>query len=378
MDFMEDQIAGLVRANKRLARELARMESLFNSVNEGVIICQKDGSIKYANGAARSILALPPEGPILQSVSKILPAIDAIDLRLARGGSAMRKEFEISYPERKFIRANISPYFEEDSDSAAAIIIADITQEKISADEKIESEKIASVLKLASGVAHELGNPLNSIGIHLQLASRAIKRLPPSAEKDSLGKFALVCSAEVARLDSIIKNFLKALRPARPNLREINPIEPLLQTIRFLENEIEDLRIHIEIKSEKSLPTMMGDVDLLKQLYFNLIKNSMEAMDGGGAISISALFDDNCVKISISDTGCGIDQDEINRIFEPYFTTKTDGHGLGMMICREIVKSHGGSISISSKKGEGTSVAISFPRKDKRIREIETQKEQTP
>lgn len=374
MDFGEDKIARLVRTNKRLTRELSRIESIFNAINEAVIICSNTGAIKYANIPARNILALPNESLHTQNLSKILPAIDTIDLRLALDGSTFRKEFEINYPERKFIRAYISAYSDEESELDVAIIISDITQEKISTQEKIESEKIASVLKLASGVAHELGNPLNSIGIHLQLANRAIKKIADCPEKSKLENFTKICSEEVSRLDGIIKNFLKALRPARPNLSEINPLEPLLKTMSFLENEIGDLKINIEIKSPKSLPTMLGDSDLLKQLYFNLVKNSMEAMDAGGTISIETSFDDNSVKIAISDTGCGIDHDEITRIFEPYFTTKTDGNGLGMMICYEIVKSHGGTISVSSKKGEGTCISISFPRKDKRIREIESPK----
>ncbi|MBR4597056.1 MAG: GHKL domain-containing protein, partial [Opitutales bacterium] len=179
-----------------------------------------------------------------------------------------------------------------------------------------------------------------------------------------------VCLQEVSRLDGIIKNFLKALRPARANLEEINPLAPLAETLKFLQNELQDLKISVEINTENSLPSIMGDTNLLKQLYFNLIKNAMEAMDLGGVIKISTGFDDNFVKISISDTGCGIDQDEITRIFEPYFTTKTDGHGLGMMIASEIVKSHGGTIGIDSRKGEGTRIRLLFPRKDKRIREI--------
>ena len=367
MNFNDDKIAQIMRANKRLSREASRIESVFQAISEGIMLCGRDGGVIYANAAARKILGVPEDAQT-PSLSKILPQIDALELRAVLEGAASQREFEIAYPERRFIKVCMARTGADGGE--IAIIISDLTSEKISESEKIESEKIASVLKLASGVAHELGNPINSISIHLQLAMRAFAKMPASEQAAKAQESVKICLQEVSRLDAIIKNFLKALRPARPNLQEINPLAPLAETLKFLQNELQDLRINVEINTENSLPAIMGDTDLLKQLYFNLIKNAMEAMDLGGVIKISTGFDDNFVKISIADTGCGIDQDEITRIFEPYFTTKTDGHGLGMMIASEIVKAHGGSIGVESRKNEGTRIRLSFPRKDKRIREI--------
>lgn len=366
--FEEENIGKLLRANKRLSKHAARLEGVFNAIGEGIIVCNLQGEIRYANTSAKKLLGFSDERGIVD-IEKILPQIDAEQLHAVGDMSVCRKEFEIEYPEKRAIRVFIVPY-DDAEEKSVALIISDITQEKIDSDERIESEKISSVLKLASGIAHELGNPLNSISIHLQLAARQLKNLESSQTKERLENSVNVCSAEVARLDSIIKNFLKALRPARPDFAEINPLTPLLETLKFLQNEMQDLKISVEINSSARLPTMLGDINLLKQLYFNLLKNSMEAMDAGGVIKIVSDFDDNFVKVKITDTGCGIDQDEINRIFEPYFTTKTDGHGLGMMIVREIAKSHAALINIESKKGEGTSITLSFPRKERRIREI--------
>lgn len=363
MNFKEDKIARIIRANKRLSR----IESIFRSIKEGIILTDANGDILYANAAAKNILGISEDAQIF-TLSKILPQIDAIELRSVCSGTASQREFEIAYPERRFIKVCMTPVDGEKEE--AAIIISDLTNERISTRDKIESEKIASVLKLASGVAHELGNPINSISIHLQLALKTIAKMEESASLSRLKESVEICSQEVARLDGIIRHFLKALRPARPDFAEINPLAPLAETLKFLQNELQDLNIKLEINTENSLPSILGDTNLLKQLYFNLIKNAMEAMDLGGVIKIATSFDDNFVKIAITDSGCGIDQDEITRIFEPYFTTKTDGHGLGMMIAAEIVKSHGGSIGIDSRKNEGTTIRLSFPRKDKRIREI--------
>ena len=367
--FEEENIAKLLRANKRLSKYASRLESVFNAIGEGVLICSSEGRILYSNNIAKIFLGLSKESENL-SISKILPQIDARELEAAREGSGFRKEFEISYPEKRIIKAFVLPY--EDAEmKACAVILSDITQEKQDSNERIESERIASVLKLASGVAHELGNPLNSISIHLQLAARELGKLEDSPQKERLASSVKICADEVARLDGIIKNFLKAIRPARPDFAEINPLAPLIETLKTLQSQLQDLKISVDIKAPAHLPSMLGDTNLLRQLYFNVLKNAMEAMDGGGSIKIVADFDDNFVDIEISDSGCGIDQDEISRIFEPYFTTKTDGHGLGMMIVREIAKAHGGGVNIKSKKGEGTSIELCFPRKDKRIREIE-------
>lgn len=367
--FEEENLAKLLRTNKRLSKYALRLENVFNAIGEGIVVCSADGKISYANNVAQSLLGISRETAGL-NITRILPQIDSRELEAALEGATFRKEFEINYPEHRVVKVYIVPYGETENQSTA-IIISDITQEKLDAKERVESEKFASVIKLASAVAHELGNPLNSISIHLQLSRRELKKIEDSPLKAKLSNSINICADEVARLDGIIKNFLKALRPARPDFAELNPLAPLLETLKTLQNELQDLNISVDINSPAHLPSMLGDSNLLKQLYFNILKNAMEAMDGGGSIKIVSDFDDNFVTIKITDNGCGIDQDEISRIFEPYFTTKTDGHGLGMMIIREIVRSHGGRINIESKKSKGTSIVISFPRKDRRIREIE-------
>ena len=368
MQYNDESPVNLMRQNKRLARELSRLGEVLNIIKEGVIVIHKDGTLRVANLAAKKIFGidgLDADGAplnILKSIPELAPFSIERDPE-----TASSSEFEIFYPERRFIRVYSAPF---NGDEDLILLISDITEEKISTKERIESEKIASVLKLASGIAHELGNPLNSISIQLQLAKRLIAKLPPSAEREKISDSAEICHEEVGRLDGIIRNFLNALRPARPDLREIDPLLPVVETLKVLETELKNLGVEVGIHSAQMLPTIMGDPALLKQMYFNLLKNATEAMDNGGTIAISANFDDSDIKISISDTGCGIDDTEIMRIFEPYFTTKTDGHGLGMMIVSEIAKAHGASISLKSKKGEGSTVLLAFPRKEKRIRAI--------
>ena len=364
-----DSIANLLRKNKRLSRELSRMETVFNAIRSAIVVCDCAGEIIFANSYAGDLLGI---GAADVSIFKLLPGMDAAFSDAARGSYALR-EFEISYPERKMLSAQIIP-FDFGDGGTFALILNDVTREKLSTEERIESEKLSSLLNLASGVAHEIGNPLNSINIHLQLAMRRLKKLAEKLPGDGLvegvRESVEICSSEVSRLDSIIENFLKALRPMRPDMADCDPIKPLAETLKTLDAELENLGVSVAVNVDAPLPTVYADANLLKQLYFNILHNAMEAMDAGGDITVRALADDDFVKISFADTGCGIDEDGMSKLFQPYYTTKTDGHGLGMTIIQAIVRAHGGKIDVESGPDRGTTVTVSFPRAHRRIRTL--------
>lgn len=364
-----DSIANLLRKNKRLSRELSRMETVFNAIRSAIVVCDCAGEIIFANSYAGDLLGI---GAADVSIFKLLPGMDAAVSDAARGSYALR-EFEISYPERKMLSAQIIP-FDFGGGGTFALILNDVTREKLSTEERIESEKLSSLLNLASGVAHEIGNPLNSINIHLQLAMRRLKKLAEKLPGDGLvegvRESVEICSSEVSRLDSIIENFLKALRPMRPDMADCDPIKPLAETLKTLDAELENLGVSVAVNVDAPLPTVYADANLLKQLYFNILHNAMEAMDAGGDITVRALADDDFVKISFADTGCGIDEDGMSKLFQPYYTTKTDGHGLGMTIIQAIVRAHGGKIDVESGPDRGTTVTVSFPRAHRRIRTL--------
>ena len=364
-----DSIANLLRKNKRLSRDLSRMETVFNAIRSAIVVCDCAGEIIFANSYAGDLLGI---GAADVSVYKLLPGMDEAVSDAARGSYALR-EFEISYPERKMLSAQIIP-FDFGDGGTFALILNDVTREKLSTEERIESEKLSSLLNLASGVAHEIGNPLNSINIHLQLAMRRLKKLAEKLPGDGLiegvRESVEISSSEGSRLDSIIENFLKALRPMRPDMADCDPIKPLAETLKTLDAELENLGISVAVNVDAPLPTVYADANLLKQLYFNILHNAMEAMDAGGDITVRALADDDFVKISFADTGCGIDEEGMSKLFQPYYTTKTDGHGLGMTIIQAIVRAHGGKIDVESGPERGTTITVSFPRAHRRIRTL--------
>jgi signal transduction histidine kinase len=223
---------------------------------------------------------------------------------------------------------------------------------------------------LAAGVAHEIGNPLNSLHIHLQLMERAVQKLHDGA-KSELQQSIDVARSEVSRLDSIVTQFLRAIRPSRPQFHPENVNMLVEDAVRFFAPEIQDRDIVVEQELRSDLPLLQLDRDQMKQAFYNVIKNSLEAMKRRGTLRILTDTDDTHVLITFVDTGGGMSAENLSRVFEPYFTTKPSGTGLGLLIVRRIVREHGGELSIESGKDKGLTLTIRLPYIEKRIRMLE-------
>ncbi len=361
---------------QRLAREHGLFEDIFNTLQEGILVISENGEIEYANLSAHRLIGLKTDdltGSVLwRLVPGLRPSLETLFDDAAQDLPVVAREIELSYPESRVVRLYMVPFKGESSDSARrfAVILSDITREKQSTEDRIESERTSSILLLAAGVAHELGNPLNSLTIHLQLIERKLKtpKAPKGKAATSLADSIRVCQAEVSRLDGIITNFLDAIRPRPPDLAETNLAEVLDEVLRFQQRELEDRGITVEAETSSDFPAVMADRNQIKQVFFNLTKNAMEAMSPGGKLRIRARSDDDNVYLLFGDTGTGIKQEDLGKLFQPYHTTKTGGHGLGLMIVQRILREHGGQVGIESKEGVGTLVTLQFPQKNRRVK----------
>ncbi|SDR70052.1 ATP-binding protein [Opitutus sp. GAS368] len=372
LDRLDD--AGLRTLVQRLARERALLETVFNTLQEGVLVITADGEIDYANVAARGLIGFKDETGAGTTLWRLVPGLRASLEGATAGGPkagqpVVTREFELTYPAPRVVRLYMVPFSEgEGGVPRFAIILTDITSAKKSTEELIENEKVSSILLLAAGVAHELGNPLNSLTIHLQLIERKLKKLKGSKEADSLGDSIRICQDEVTRLDGIIRNFLEAIRPRPPDLAEVNVVEVIEDVLRFQGKELADRGLAVEAELPASTPVIMADRNQLKQVFFNLVKNAMEAMPAGGKLGLRVGADDDSVFVRLADTGAGIKTEDLAKLFSPYHTTKTGGHGLGLMIVQRIMRDHGGHVGIESKEGVGTVVTLQFPQKHRRVR----------
>jgi len=355
---------------QRLARERSLYEQIFRTLQEGVLVIDADGVIEYANDAARRLIGLSGDSLLGKTLWRLIPGLRPTLDDEGDAGHVVAREFELSYPEKRSVRLYMVPFGDVEGGPGRrhAVILADVTRDKQTTEQRIEDERTSSILLLAAGVAHELGNPLNSLTIHLQLIERKLKKLGKSAEAESVAESVGVCREEVARLDGIITHFLEAIRPNPPDLAEVNLAEVLAEVLKFQKREFSDRGIAVEAETPVELPTVMADRNQVKQVFFNITKNAMEAMQPGGQLKIKSRADDDSVYLLFGDSGAGIRQEDLLMLFQPYHTTKPGGHGLGLMIVQRIMRMHGGQVGVESREGLGTVVTLQFPRKDRRVR----------
>jgi signal transduction histidine kinase len=385
----------------RLAQEKGFLETVFNAIQEGIIVTDAKGRITYLNDAACELFGLEAGDAIGKRLDERVRGLDWESLTQSAGPTT--RDMEIFYPANRFINFYIVPLMIEHRETGAiagvadsghrsqarvngttaevtdpgyseqvghAMILRDITESRRSAQQTIESERLNALTLLAAGVAHEIGNPLNSLHIHLQLMERKVRELNDNA-KAELQESIDISRSEINRLDSIVTQFLRAIRPSRPELHPENINAIVEEAVRFFTPEIRDRDVVVEQELRSDLPLLQIDRGQMKQAFYNVIKNSLEAMKRRGVLRVRSDMDDSHVLIRFIDTGGGMSAANLSRVFEPYFTTKPSGTGLGLLIVRRIVREHGGELSIESSEGKGLTLTIRLPYIDKRVRMLE-------
>jgi len=383
---------GLQTVVQRLARERSFLETLFNTIEDGVLVVDEQGRIVYFNQAVTNLLGLKPHEAEGQPVTRHLAELNWKELSArdrAGGQQVVRHEFEVNYPRKRFLRLYAAPLDgEATGSSGVALILHDATEARQKTFDAIESERIQALTLLAASVAHEIGNPLNALHIHLQLMERELKKLNQTAAGLSrarlatqkrprsqtlqggddtadiaarLEKYLSVAKGEISRLDYIVTQFLQAIRPTPPQKKPVSLNDLARETIELLRPEIENRGLTIEEKLALQLPSAPLDPAQIKQVLVNLVKNAMQAMTRGGALTMQTGAGHDGVWVSIADTGCGIPKEQLNRIFEPFYTTKKKRSVLGLMIVQRILREHGGLIKLEGHVEQGTTFGICLP-----------------
>ncbi len=331
-----------LREQYRLALgELEKEEKILSALDRGVVSLDEHGDVSFANPAAVALLGEPLEENIRELA---IPRHTASKIETTR-----------TYPEVRTLEIQTFPV-----EAGLVILLRDTTSEKARTEEELRAGATKAVCDLAAGVAHEIGNPLNAISMNLQLL-----------ERDPTDKTSLeICQAQVKRLDGIIREFLSALRARKPVLVPGSPADPLKACLTALRPQFLERDIRVTLDLPSALPSVALDRDLIEQVFFNLVKNALEAMKDGASLSIALSSDDRDVLIVFRDTGEGMTTEQLTHLFEPYRTTKEKGTGLGLMVSKRIIADHGGTIAVESAPGEGTTMTIRLPRLEKRVRQL--------
>lgn len=385
-----EQITALLLS---VAAENERLESVIDSLTEGLLVCDANHDLILVNKAAERLLPLglyeQPERPLWAVVSDEAVA-EFLKAALVRGDRVTDREFDVEVKGvQRLLSLTVLPLVKDKRVTGSLIHVEDITEKRGKEARLRRAENLASLTTLAAGVAHEIKNPLGSISIHIQLIQKALKasraacedsddgsapetpqRNAPQAPFGLIDKYLGVVNEEIDRLNRIVVDFLFAVRPMDIDLRDGDLNSLIRELVEFVHYELEAARIECDLRLGRDLPDIRYDERYIKQALLNLVKNAVAAMPSGGTLTIRTERNGDEVRLVVADTGIGIPEENLPKIFEPYFTTKESGSGLGLTLVFKIIKEHRGEITVKSKEGEGTAFTIILPVPQKETRLI--------
>ncbi len=334
-------------------------DEVVTSLPVGLIATDKDGKIAFYNSAAERISGIDFSQALGKDPESVLP-IQFCGLKetLNLGETISEEEMECEFSKGKIVPLSISASSiinEEGHGIGQVMIMRDLGEIRRLQAEIRRKEKLAAIGGLAAGVAHEIRNPLSSIK---GIASYFKAKFTEGSDDQEM---AGVMIEEVDRLSRVISELLEFARPMKLNLRLSNVNELLEHSVLLVQQEASSRNVQISFNTAPDPMMANVDSDRLTQCLLNLYLNALQAMEGGGQLSISGFVQDRRLKIDIQDTGSGIEAENLYKIFDPYFTTKPKGTGLGLAIVHNVIEAHEGSVKVRSTPGHGTVFTILLP-----------------
>ena len=366
--------------------EIDRLETVLDSFSDGILVCDKSHNLILANKFALRLLPInsfeQEKEPVWNLIGEEKVA-SFLRQTLMSGDRADDWEFlaELGGKMRLFC-FSVWPLVQKGQVTGSLIHVVDITEKRARETRMRRMENLASLTTLAAGVAHEIKNPLGSISIHVQLVNKALnicralcgenakigKDPEPREHLSDIDRYLSVIYEEIERLNQIVVDFLFAVRPMDLNLRPGNINSLLKELAEFVSFELKNSGIECVLDLFENIPMIEFDERYIKNAILNLIKNAIAAMPSGGSLTIKTCVNEAALVIEVIDTGSGIHEENLAKIFEPYFTTKETGTGLGLTLVFKTIREHHGEIMVKSKPGETVfSITLPVPQSERRL-----------
>ncbi len=344
-----------------LQKQLSWYKSFFDNATDAVFIVQPETwSVLDANEFAAQLLGIEKD----KLLGTVLPQFRRIFKLLNKTSSPMvLSELSLDVPDNDNLMVEVSArFFEYEGQRLIQAIARDVSEQHALTDKLVQADKLVLLGQLSAGVAHEIRNPLAAVNLNLQILKRQLQQDAP--------EYAYVCTAlqGVERITRIVEVTLNFSRPAVPDIQGLNLNALLPSTLELVASVLKRKEISVELKLDDSLPAVAADAKQMQQVFINLITNAADAIKTKGQITISSYredaarrFEGSYVVVAVSDTGSGIPPEDLSKIFNPFFTRKAEGTGLGLPITQRILHQHNGIIDVESSVGKGTTFYVKLP-----------------
>jgi PAS domain S-box-containing protein len=341
------------------------MRNILESIPTGVLTLDARGAVTSLNGAGERLLGLRAPtirgrriGDVLQGVPELT---DWILAALAGDRLLTEQDFSLADAGRQVkVRASASDLRGESGQThGLVVLLRDITEMGKLEAQLRRSDKLAALGTLSAGVAHEVMNPLHALGLNLHLLQSELGAAAPDGS--SVRGYLDVLRSELQRLHRIVENFLRFAKPAVPEVKPVDIVSLVERVLGLVGFEAANDGVRIETHLDPELPSLLGDEGQLSQVFLNVIMNALQAMPDGGSITVTTRSDGDWAEVAVKDTGPGIADAVLPHVFDPYFTTRPSGIGLGLAIAHRIVQGHQGSLDVESHVGSGTTMIIRLP-----------------
>jgi two-component system, NtrC family, sensor kinase len=367
---VKHKIQELESANLGLRIKTGELQAVFDAISDSVVIYDHHGMVQYRNHV--SPRQFPTETIVGRSCRALFhPESDQAPEQCPVEQALLGKNMQISFTtkghgESRYFDVTATPIEDPNENTRALVFIRDVTEKRLHELQLMQTEKMSSIGMLAAGVAHEINNPLTSVAGYAEALLRRFRDESGLADDSRLRdfkKYLEVIIRESYRCKGIIDSLLSFSRKSEGSVGLVDINRVLGEVLELVRHKARNEKIEIEESLQLNLPMIMGDAAGLRQVFLNLTMNALQAIDGPGMIKIATFDQNEVVTATISDSGCGIPPSLMDQIWDPFFTTKDVGQGvgLGLAVTYNIIKMHGGEVHVESKEGQGSKFTVRLP-----------------